>query len=81
MTTQHTTKDGRPKILAECDLPITGKAVVDMIITELAVFKVDRDGGTGLTLIEYAEDTTIEEIRSKTGAPFQVSSDLKVMQQ
>jgi 3-oxoacid CoA-transferase len=77
---EHTTKTGAPKILAECDLPLTGKHVVNLIITELAVFEVDTKKG-GLTLIEHAEGVTVEEIKSKTGAPFIVSDKLCVMQQ
>ena len=75
----HTSKAGEPKILSECDLPLTGKGVANMIITELAVFSVDKK--EGLTLMEHAEGVTVEEIRSKTGAPFKVSENLCVMQQ
>lgn len=78
VTTTHTSK-GRPKILERCALPLTGKGVVDLIITELAVFDVSPT--EGLTLIEYAEGVTVEEIRQKTGAPFNISNDLKPMQQ
>lgn len=77
---EHTAKSGAPKILPSCNLPLTGKAVVDLIITELAVFSVDRTNG-GLTLIEHAEGVTVEEITSKTAAPFKVSDKLCVMQQ
>lgn len=78
---EHCTKTGSPKILESCDLPLTGNHVVDMIITELAVFSVDKLGGSGLTLLEYAEGVTVEEIKSKTGAPFKISANLCVMQQ
>eukprot|EP00428_Durinskia_dybowskii_P071591 CAMPEP_0170392952 /NCGR_PEP_ID=MMETSP0117_2-20130122/20463_1 /TAXON_ID=400756 /ORGANISM="Durinskia baltica, Strain CSIRO CS-38" /LENGTH=481 /DNA_ID=CAMNT_0010649117 /DNA_START=100 /DNA_END=1541 /DNA_ORIENTATION=- len=71
VTMTHTSKAGEPKILSECDLPLTGKGVANMIITELAVFSVDKK--EGLTLMEHAEGVTVEEIRSKTGAPFKVS--------
>jgi len=80
VTMEHTAKSGAPKILPSCNLPLTGKAVVDLIITELAVFSVDRTNG-GLTLIEHAEGVTVEEITSKTAAPFKVSDKLCVMQQ
>jgi 3-oxoacid CoA-transferase subunit B len=70
-------KAGRPKILKNCNLPLTAKAKVDMIITDLAVFEVDRHGGTGMTLIEVAEGVTVEEIRSKTQADFKVADNLK----
>ncbi len=76
---QHVDKEGNPKILEKCNFPLTGKAVIDMIITDLAVFHVDRRGGTGLTLLEHAANITVEELRKKTGAPFKVSENLRVM--
>lgn len=78
---QHTDKAGNPKILEKCRLPLTGKGVIDMIITELAVFHVDRRGGGGLTLLEHAAHVTVEDIRKKTGASFRVSENLRVMRQ
>lgn len=81
VTMEHTAKTGAHKILSACNLPLTGKAVVDLIITELAVFAVDKKGGGGLTLIEHAEGVTVDEIRAKTGAAFKVSDKLRVMQQ
>ena len=68
---EHTSKDGAPKILKECTLPITGLGVVNLIITELAVFEV-KEGG-GLRLIELLSDSGVDEIRAKTGAPFDVA--------
>ncbi|KAK4999026.1 Succinyl-CoA:3-ketoacid coenzyme A transferase 1, mitochondrial, partial [Elasticomyces elasticus] len=59
--------------------PLTGKACVSRIITELAVFDVDFT--YGLTLIEHAEGVSVDEIKSKTEAPFRVADDLKPMQQ
>lgn len=79
VTMEHTDKKGNPKILKMCEFPLTGKACVSRIITELAVFDVDFTNG--LTLIEHAEGVTVDEIKSKTEAPFEVSPDLKVMQQ
>jgi 3-oxoacid CoA-transferase subunit B len=67
---EHTNKAGEPKVLESCRLPLTGKGVVDLIITELCVFEV---GAAGLTLIELAPDVTIDEIRSKTEARFGVA--------
>ena len=79
VTMEHTDKKGRPKILNTCTFPLTGPKCVSLIITELAVFEVDFTDG--LTLIEHAEGVTVEEIKSKTEAPFKVSENLKVMQQ
>ncbi|OQO04068.1 hypothetical protein B0A48_10711 [Cryoendolithus antarcticus] len=79
VTMEHTDKKGRPKILKQCEFPLTGRACVSLIITELAVFEVDFT--KGLTLIEHAEGVTVEEIQSKTEAPFVISDALKVMQQ
>lgn len=77
VTTSHTDKNGKSKILEQCRLPLTGKGVVDMIITELAVFEVDHYHNTGLTLKEIAEGVTVEEVRAKTEAKFKVADDLK----
>lgn len=65
--TDHVSKNGTPKILERCSLPLTGKAVVDLIITDLAVIAVDRKNG-GLTLLETAPGVTVVEIIEKTGA-------------
>ena len=68
---EHTSKDGSPKILKQCTLPITGKAVVNMIITDLAVFDVEPGGG--LVLKELHPGVTLEEVRTKTGCDFKVA--------
>ncbi len=75
--TDHCTKDGSPKILSECTLPLTGYRVVKAIVTELAVFEVSAEHG--LTLVERRDGVSVDEIREKTGAPFRVAEDLKIM--
>jgi 3-oxoacid CoA-transferase subunit B len=71
----HTAK-GQTKLLHRCTLPLTGTAVVDMVITDLAVFTIDKDGGTGMTLTELAEGVTLEEVKEKTEATFKAGPDL-----
>jgi 3-oxoacid CoA-transferase subunit B len=66
---EHTEKSGAPKFLHRCSLPLTGKQVVDMLITDLAVFEIDRRDG-GASLIELAPNVTLEEIKAKTEANF-----------
>ena len=68
----HANKAGEPKILPECTLPLTGKRVVDLIISDMGVIAVDREAG-GLTLLELAPDVAVEEIVAKTGAPLDTS--------
>lgn len=74
----HCAKDGSPKILKKCSLPLTGANTVSQIITELAVFNVDREAGE-LKLIELAEGVTLEEVKAKTGCEFKVSESLGKM--
>ncbi|KAG5895516.1 hypothetical protein JTB14_009226 [Gonioctena quinquepunctata] len=76
---EHSAKDGSHKILANCDLPLTGKQCVNMIITEKAVFDVHPENG--LTLIEIAEGVGVEDVLMSTGCDFQVAEDLKPMGQ
>ena len=68
---EHTAKDGSPKILKACELPITGKGVVNMIITDLCVFYVVP--GKGLTLKELHPGVTLDEVQAKTGCEFRVA--------
>jgi 3-oxoacid CoA-transferase subunit B len=69
VVTDHVSKDGSPKIVAECDLPLTGAGVVDRIVSDLAVFDVE-DGG--LVLRAVAPGVSVDDLRTKTGAPFRV---------
>jgi 3-oxoacid CoA-transferase subunit B len=72
---EHTNKAGESKVLKECTLPLTGKAVVDLIITDLCVLEV----ANGLTLIELAPGVSEDEVRSKTEASFLVSPKLSTV--
>jgi 3-oxoacid CoA-transferase subunit B len=73
---EHCAK-GKPKLLHKCTLPLTGTAVVDLVITDLAVFEIDKAGGTGMTLIELADGVSLGEVKAKTEAAFKVAADLK----
>jgi len=66
---EHVSKNGDPKFIPECTLPLTGKNVVDMIITDLAVFQ-RPDHDSPFKLIEVAPGVTAEEVREKTTAKF-----------
>jgi 3-oxoacid CoA-transferase subunit B len=74
---EHTAKakDGseEPKLLSACTLPLTGAKVVDLVITDLGVFTIDKKGASGLTLIELADGVTPQEIADKTEAPFRTA--------
>ncbi|KAG2348433.1 3-oxoacid CoA-transferase [Suillus weaverae] len=75
---EHCAKDGGPKIMQECSLPLTGTRAVSQIITELAVFNVDRSSGF-LTLMEVAKGVAVEEVQAKTACDFKVSDNLGQM--
>ena len=78
---EHTAKgkDGseEPKLLHRCNLPLTGQGVVDMVITDLGVFRIDKKGGGGMDLIELADGeladgVSVDEVRAKTEASFRI---------
>jgi 3-oxoacid CoA-transferase subunit B len=72
---EHTAKN-EPKLLRRCTLPLTGAQVVDMVITDLGVFAIDKHKGGGMRLMEIAPKVTVDEIRAKTEAGFQVDPKL-----
>jgi 3-oxoacid CoA-transferase subunit B len=69
------TAGGKPKLLHRCTLPLTGAGVVDMVVTDLAVFAVDRHGG-GIRLLELAPGVSVDELRASTEAAFTVDPAL-----
>lgn len=73
---EHTAK-GAPKILKKCNLPLTAKGEVDLIVTDMGVIKVTPEG---LLLIELAPETTVEEIINATEAELMIAEDLKLME-
>ena len=72
VTMEHVSKDGASKLLKECTLPLTGKRVVDMVISELGVFAIDKTGDGGVTLIELADGVTVDEVKAKTKAKLSI---------
>ena len=72
---EHTAK-GKPKLLKACTLPLTGTHVVDLVITDLGVFEIDKKGGGGMTLVELADGATLDEIAENTEAAYEVAPGL-----
>lgn len=79
VVTDHCDKKGNPKILEKCSLPLTGARCVSMIVTELAVFEIDRKAGK-MVLKELMPGATLEEVKAKTAAPFEVAPGLQEVQ-
>jgi 3-oxoacid CoA-transferase subunit B len=69
---EHVAKDG-PKLLHRCSLPLTGANVVDMVVTDLGVFTIDKHGKDGMALIELADGVTLDQIKANTEANFRVA--------
>jgi 3-oxoacid CoA-transferase subunit B len=69
---EHSAKN-EAKLLKRCTLPLTGTGVVDMVITDLGVFTIDKKGSGGMTLTELAPGTTLDEIKAKTEAGYKVA--------
>ena len=72
---EHSAKN-EAKLLHHCTLPLTGAGVVDMVITDLGVFTIDKKDG-GMTLVELAPDVTFDEIKARTEASFKTANSLK----
>ena len=72
---EHTAK-GKPKLLKECTLPLTGTHVVDLVITDLGVFEIDKKGDGGMTLVELADGVTLEDVAAATEASYSVAPGL-----
>jgi 3-oxoacid CoA-transferase subunit B len=71
---EHTARDEK-KLLRRCTLPLTGAGVVDMVITDLGAFTIDKKGEGGMTLVELAPGVTLDEIRAKTEAAYHVAPE------
>lgn len=69
---EHSAKDG-PKLLHKCNLPLTGEKVVDMVVTDLAVFTIDKHGKDGMALIELADGVTLDDVKANTEATYRVA--------
>ncbi len=69
---EHSEKSGAPKLVKACSLPLTGQKVVDLVVTELGVFEVNR-GRTPVRLTALAPDVTLDEVRARTEAEFEVA--------
>jgi 3-oxoacid CoA-transferase subunit B len=78
VTMEHVSKDGTSKLLPACTLPLTGRRVVDLVISELGVFSVDKHGDSGVTLVELADGVTVDEVRAKTKAKLAIPAGLKI---
>ncbi len=76
VTMDHTTRDGKPKIVEECDYPLTGQGVVDRIYTDIAIIDVTPDG---LLVTAMAEGLSFEELQGMTGARLRAAEDVQAL--
>ncbi len=74
---EHTSKDGASKLLKQCSLPLTGTGVVDMVVTELGVFGIDKHGKGGVTVMELADGVSLDQVKKSTEAPLKVAPNLQ----
>jgi 3-oxoacid CoA-transferase len=72
---EHNAKDGSPKVLELCDLPITGQKVVDLLVTDKGVFDINAE--RGMTLLEVSPFSSLDEIRAATGCAFEIAPNIK----
>ncbi|KAF2093566.1 succinyl-CoA:3-ketoacid-coenzyme A transferase subunit B [Rhizodiscina lignyota] len=79
VATEHVAKDGSPKVVQDCKLPLTGAKCISTIITDMCVFQVDRVNG-GLTLTEIAPGLTVDDVKAKTDATFKVADNVISME-
>ena len=75
---EHTAKNGAPKLIPKCTLPLTGRQCIDMVITDLCVFEMDKDKRR-FRLTELAPGVTVEEIKAKTSAELLIADSLKTV--
>jgi 3-oxoacid CoA-transferase subunit B len=68
---EHCSKSGESKVLRACTLPLTGRGCVDLVVTDLCVFDMDRHGG-GMRLVELAPGVSLQEVQAKTQAEFRL---------
>jgi len=78
ITMEHTAKGGKHKILKDCNLPLTGKGCVDMIITDMGVFEINKTDGMVMT--EIADGVSVEDVKAATGCELKISENLIPMQ-
>ena len=78
VTMEHVSKDGASKLLDQCSLPLTGRRVVDMVISELGVFSIDKKGSGGVTLLQLADGVSVDEVKAKTTAKLSIDAGLMV---